>query len=141
MQVILNINHNGDIVYNQSWSVLHGKVLQIQNTLPKSFHKNKLNKLCQTICQYVHQSVTIIAWFGTKCELQNFLNNPILIRFRIRSSSRPPASVKFQPKLHPCEICIMFIKIHFKYRGERTHFRGERTRGECVTRANRTDTC
>ena len=28
--VILNINDNGDIAYNQSWSVLHGKVLQIQ---------------------------------------------------------------------------------------------------------------
>ena len=75
------------------------------------------------------QSVTIIAKFGTNCELQNFLKSPILIRFRVRSPSRPPASVNFQPKQRPCKICIMFIKIHFNYRGERSQ-------GECVTRAN-----
>ena len=34
----------------------------------------------------------------------------------------------------------MFIKILFNYRGERTHFQGERTQGECVVRANRPDT-
>jgi hypothetical protein len=116
-------------VYNQSWSVLYGKVLQIQTTLLKSFHKNKLNNLCQTICQYVRQSVTITARFGTKCELQNFLKSLIVLRFRVRLPSRSPASVKFQPKLRPCKTCIMFIKIHFNYRGERTQ-------GERVPRAN-----
>jgi hypothetical protein len=34
----------------------------------------------------------------------------------------------------------MFIKILFNYRGERTHFKGERTQVECVVRANGLDT-
>jgi hypothetical protein len=34
----------------------------------------------------------------------------------------------------------MFIKILFNYRGEQTHFKGERTQVECVVRANGLDT-
>ena len=34
----------------------------------------------------------------------------------------------------------MFINILFNYRGEQTHFSGERTQGECEVRANGPDT-